>query len=211
MADLLNVKARETTGKKNNKRLRASGMVPAVLYGHGEANVSLAVCSDEMASVLRHHARVVELKGAANEKALIRDLQWDTYGIEVLHVDLSRVSEHERVTVQVPIELRGDAPGIKEGGVVEVVVHEVDIECEALSIPEKLDVNVKELHLEGEITAGDVVLPAGVTMVTDAEVLLVHCVKPKAISDEPTAGAAGVAEPEVIGRKPGDEEAEEEK
>jgi large subunit ribosomal protein L25 len=210
MAEVLNVKARENLGKKNNRRLRGAGMVPAVLYGHGEQNVSLTVSHDEMASVLRHHSRVVELKGAVNEKALIRDMQWDTYGIDVLHVDFSRVSEHERVSVQVPVELKGDAPGAKEGGAIELVVHEVEIECEALSIPEKLEVNIKELHLGGEITAADLVLPAGVTMLTDGEVLIVHCVKPKMMGDLGTTEGGVVAEPEVIGRKAGEEEGEEE-
>jgi large subunit ribosomal protein L25 len=208
MAEVLNVKARENTGKQHNKRLRIAGMVPAVLYGHGESCVNLAVSADDMSAVLRHHARVVELKGSVNEKALIRDTQWDVYGIDVLHVDFSRVSEHERVTLQVPIELRGDAPGVKEGGVLELVVHELEVECEAEAIPEKIEINVKELHLGGEVTAGDIALPAGVTLVTEADVLILHCVKPKAMG-EVVEGA--VVEPEVIGRKPGDEAEEEEK
>ena len=209
MAEVLNVKARENTGKKNNTRLRNAGMVPAVLYGHGETNVNLAATTDDMSAVLRHHSRVVELKGAVNEKALIRDLQWDVFGIDIVHVDFSRVSEHERVTVQVPVELRGDAPGIKEGGAVELVVHELEVECEAEAIPEKIEIIVKDLHLGGEITAGDIALPAGVTLVTDAEVLVVHCVKPKAMADISAEGV--VVEPEVIGRKPGEESEDEEK
>jgi large subunit ribosomal protein L25 len=210
MAEVLNVKARENTGKQNNKRLRIAGMVPAVLYGHGENSVNLAITRDDMSAALRHHARVVELKGAVNEKALIRDTQWDVYGIDVLHVDFSRVSEHERVTLQVPIELRGEAPGVKEGGAIEVVVHELEVECEAESIPEKIGIIVKELHLGGEITAGDIALPAGVTLVTEADVLIVHCVKPKAM-DDIAGGEGAVAEPEIIGRKPGDESEEDEK
>lgn len=209
MAEVLNVKARELTGKKNNHRLRNAGLVPVVLYGHGETNVNLSVTQDDMSAVLRHHSRVVELKGAVNEKALIRDLQWDVYGIDVLHVDFSRVSEHERVTLRVPVEVRGDAPGAKDGGVIEIVVHEVEIECEAEAIPEKIDVSIRELALGGEITAGEVALPAGVTMITDADVLLVHCVKPKAMAE--VVGEGAVAEPEIIGRKPGEEEEAEEK
>src|SRR3990172_346594 len=107
MAETLNVKTRETRGKRDARRLRRAGSVPAILYGHGEANHSLAVGADEMAAIVRHGGRVVELKGAVNEKALIRDLQFDTYGIHVLHVDFARVSEHERVEVKVSIELRG--------------------------------------------------------------------------------------------------------
>ncbi len=207
MAEVLKVAARETTGKQHIKRLRIAGLVPAVLYGHGEQNVNLAVADDDLAAMLRRHARVVELKGAVNEKALVRDMQWDVYGIGVLHVDFSRISEHERVSVEVPIEVRGDAPGVKEGGMVEVIVHTVEIECEAEAIPDKIEINVKELRLGGEIHARDVALPSGVLMITEGDVLLLHCVKPKVMGEVAPAEGA-VAEPEIIGRKPGDEEEE---
>src|SRR5690349_18533126 len=101
MAEALNVKKRETRGKRNAKRMRYAGTIPAVLYGHGEETKSLTVVADEMALVVRHGGRVVELKGAVNEKAFIRAMQWDTFGTEVLHVDFTRVSEHERVEVKV--------------------------------------------------------------------------------------------------------------
>jgi large subunit ribosomal protein L25 len=209
MAEALNVKARDVTGTQNNRRLRREGAIPAVLYGHGEKNINLSASADDLQAVLRHHSRVVELKGAVNEKALIKDLQWDVYGIDLVHVDFTRVSEHEHVAVQVPVELRGDAPGVKEGGVLELVVHEIEVDCEAESIPEKIEVNVKDLHLGGEITAAQIALPSGVRLVTEGETLIVHCVKPKAMAD--VAGEGAVAEPEVIGRKPGEESKEEEK
>lgn len=209
MAEALNVKARENTGTQNNRRLRKQGIVPAVLYGHGEKNVNLTATADDMQAVLRHHSRVVELKGAVNEKALIKDLQWDVFGIDIVHVDFARVSEHEHVTVQIPVEIRGDAPGVKEGGVLEIVIHELEVDCEAEAIPEKIEVAVKDLHLGGEITAGDISLPQGVKLVTEAGELVVHCVKPRAMAD--IGGEGAVAEPEVIGRKPGEESEGEEK
>ena len=79
MAEALNVKKRESRGKREAKRLREAGSIPAILYGHGEANESLVIVADEMSSVIRHGGRVVELKGAVNEKAFIRELQWDVY------------------------------------------------------------------------------------------------------------------------------------
>jgi large subunit ribosomal protein L25 len=206
MADMLNVKSRGTRGKRESRRLRRSGSIPAVLYGHGEANESLVVVSDEMAAVVRRGGRVVELKGAVNEKALIRDLQWDTYGTHVLHVDFTRVSEHERIEVKVAVELRGQAVGVKDGGVVEHFVHEVEIECEALAIPARLELNINELKIGDSLTAADLPLPSGVTLISDPDAVLVHCVEAR---EEEAASAAASAEPEVIGRKP-DEEAEEE-
>src|SRR5262249_29782339 len=142
MAEALNVSLRETRGKRHARRMRDKGTIPAILYGHGEANHSLTLSADEMKSVVRHGGRVVELRGAVNEKAFIRALQWDTYGTHVMHVDFTRVSEHERVEVKVTVELRGQSPGAKDGGVVEHFVHEIEIECEALSIPEKLEINI---------------------------------------------------------------------
>jgi large subunit ribosomal protein L25 len=207
MAEVLNVKERPDHGKRESRRLRRDGAIPAILYGHKEASVALAVSSDEMAAVVRHGGRVVELKGVVNEKALIRELQWDTFGTEVLHVDLTRVSEHERVTVQVTLELRGQAPGAKAGGLVELLLHELEIDCEALSIPEKIEVNVKDLEIGSDIKASDLKLPPGVTLLTDPETMVVHCVEP--VSEEEFAEAeAGTAEPEVIGRKAEDEEDE---
>jgi large subunit ribosomal protein L25 len=208
MAETLNVKTRQTRGKRDARRLRRAGSVPAILYGHGEANHSLAVGADEMAAVVRHGGRVVELKGAVNEKALIRDLQFDTYGLHVLHVDFARVSEHERIEVKVSIELRGQAAGVKDGGVVEHFLHEVAIECEALSIPDKLELNISELKIGDSLSAGDVPLPPGATLVSDPDAMVVHCIQARA-EEEGAAPAAGVVEPEVIGRKAEEEEAEE--
>jgi large subunit ribosomal protein L25 len=208
MAEALNVKKRETRGKRNAKRMRYAGTIPAVLYGHGEESKSLTVVADEMALVVRHGGRVVELKGDVNEKAFIRAMQWDVYGTEVLHVDFTRVSEHERVEVKVSVELRGQAPGVKDGGAVEHIVHEIEIECEALSIPEKIEVSIKELKIGDTITAAEVKLPEGATLISDPDDVIVHCVIHR--EEEEGEGEGGTAEPEVIGRKADDEgEAEE--
>ncbi len=208
MAEALNVIKRETHGKRNAKRMRYAGKIPAVLYGHGEASESLTIAADEMAAVIRHGGRVVELKGDVNQKAFIRALQWDVYGTEVLHVDFTRVSEHERVAVLVRVELRGEAPGVKEGGVVEHVVHEINVECEALAIPEKIEVSVKNLKLGESILAGQVKLPAGITLLSDSDELLVHCIVHR--EEKESDAASEGAEPEIIGRKAAEEEATEE-
>src|SRR5438128_2323619 len=142
MSEALQVQLRESRGKRNARRLRHAGMIPAVLYGHGEQNISLAVAANQLQAVVRHGARVVDLEGAVAEKAFIRDLQWDVFGVDVLHLDLTRVSADERVEVEVVVELRGEAPGVKEGGVLTHLVHQVDIECLAIAIPEKLVLHI---------------------------------------------------------------------
>lgn len=199
MAEILNVEPREADGKRVARRLRAAGCVPAILYGHGEACVSLSLQAEQLTSAVRHGARVVELRGAANEKAFIRDLQWDVYGLDILHVDFTRVSEHERIQVEVKVALRGEAPGLKNGGVIEQMIHELEIECEALAIPEKLFLSINELNVGDSLTAAQAHLPDGATLLTDADTVVVQCVVP--VEAEEVSAAETGAEPEVIGRK----------
>lgn len=208
MAEVLKVEKRKPHGKREARRLRAAGSVPANLYGHGEENVSLALRADEVRAVVRHGARVVDLEGDVKEKAFIRDLQWDTYGTHVLHLDLTRVSADERLEIKVSVELRGTAAGTQQGGIIEQVIHDVDIECLATEIPEKLILRIADLQLDGSLTASAIELPPGVKLVSDPDELVVHCVHPAAEAEaEPTAGAG--AEPEVIGRKAEEGEDEE--
>jgi len=127
----------------------------------------------------------------------------------VLHADFARVSAHEKVEVSVPIEIRGEAPGLKEGGVVEQLAHAIDLECEASDIPEKIDVSVNELELDDSITAGQLKLPSTARLIDAPDRVVVQCVSPVAAPEEETA-VAGEAEPEVIGRKAVAEEESEE-
>lgn len=205
MPEVLTTKKREPHGKRASRRLRREGLVPVNLYGHGQQNVYLSVAVDQVKSAIRHGARVIELTGAVEEKAFIRELQWDTYGVNVLHLDLTRVSADERLEVTVTIELKGQAPGIKEGGVVEHVTHEIDIECPATEVSEKLIVSVSDLHLDGEIRAGSLELPPGAKLLSSPDDVIVHCVKPRVMEEEGAAATAESAEPELI-RKPAEEE-----
>jgi large subunit ribosomal protein L25 len=209
MAEQINVQQRITTGKRNNRRMRDQGLIPAILYGHGEQNVCLAVPADQVALALRRGSRVVELTGGANESALIRAMQWDTYGIKVLHVDFARVSADERVEVSVPIEIRGHAVGVKDGGHIEQLVREVRIECQAGAIPDKLQINVNALKIGDSITAEGLALPPGVKLLSHTDDVFVHCIVPTA-AEEAETPLPTAAEPELIGRKPTDEEAGEE-
>jgi large subunit ribosomal protein L25 len=158
---------------------------------------------------VRHGGRLVNLTGAVSESAFVREVQWDTWGSHILHLDLTRISLHEKVEIEVKVELRGEAPGVREGGVVQQLVPELRIDCPAGSIPEKLSVSINALALNAEIKAGDLELPEGATLLDDPETVVVQCVVPAELPEE-AAAAAGPAEPEVIGAKKGEEgEAEE--
>jgi len=206
MSEVFHVSLREQTGSRNMHRLRRSGKVPAVLYGHGQPVLNLALGSDEVKALVRHGARVVDLEGAVAEKAFVRELQWDTWGREVLHLDLARVSADERVTVEVQIELKGDAQGVKDGGVLDFVTHSVEIECLVVAIPEKLILRVGGLKLDAHLNADAIELPQGATLVSDPTTTIVSCAKPMEVEE---AGAGDGAEPEVIGKKAGEDDAEE--
>lgn len=196
MADVLTVQRRDKLGSAATRRLRQSGHVPAVLYGHGEANEHLAIPGDDVKMLLRHHSKTVELKGDIAETALVSMMQWDPLGIDVLHLDLIRVNLKERVEVTVSISVTGDAPGLREGGVLLENVHEVVITCPAGSIPDSLEIDVNELHLGEHLTAGDLKLPSDSELVTAADTTIVHIEQPR--TEEPVAVEAG-GEPEVIG------------
>jgi len=209
MSEQLKVEVRDQFGTRSNRRLRAKGTLPAILYGHGKENVALSVAADDFDAVLRHGNRLVSLTGGVNESAFIRDLQWDTWGQEVLHIDFTRMAADEKVEVAVPIELRGEAPGLREGGVVEQTLHELRMECRADQVPESIEVSVNELNLGDSISVTALDVPTGATILDDIEGTVVHCIEPVEIPEEgEEAAEPGAGEPEVIGEKEGDESGE---
>jgi large subunit ribosomal protein L25 len=206
--DVLNVTVRKPHGKRDARRLRRGGSVPAILYGHGEANVPLAVPGEQLESILRHGHRVVDLEGAVTETARIRELQWDTWGLHVLHVDLVRASKDEIVEERVAVVLRGEAPGVKEGGIVKHLLHDMRIRCSVSAMPEKIECNINHLGLNGMLKVSDLVPPEGVQLLNDPEQIVVQVVLPAAEAEEAAVPTEG-AEPELIGRKPTEAEEEE--
>jgi large subunit ribosomal protein L25 len=211
-AVLLVGQPRTTNGTRKARQLRKQGLVPAVLYGHKEQVLSLSLARDDLYRAVRHGTRVVDLQaGGKTEKALIRDVQWDHLGHDILHVDFARVSADERIVIEVRLEIRGTAPGVAAGGVVDQPLHTLKVECPALSPPESIRVNIGDLQLGQAIHVKELKLPDNVVAVTDGETVVVH-VTQKMVEEEVAAAPAGApttAEPEVIGRKPTEEEGEE--
>ncbi len=207
MADTLQVEKRDITGRGPLRRLRATGVIPAVLYGHKQESISLSVSGSEVEAVINHGARMVDLTGAVSESALIREVQWDTFGTELIHVDFTRVAADERVEMVVAVELRGEAPGTKDGGVVHHLLHEVHVECAAGNIPEKIDVSINDLALDQTIRVADLEVDPSIKILEDETRGVVNCVLPVEKPDEEEEAVGDAAEPEVIGRKDDDEEA----
>jgi large subunit ribosomal protein L25 len=211
---ILETKPRKVDGTRGATRLRKEGLVPAVLYGHKEATVYLALPAKELEKAIRSGLHVLDLKAEGKtQKVLIREAQWDHLGTDLLHVDFNRISETERVQVTIPIEVRGTAPGIAAGGVLDQPMHVILVECLAINIPHSIRVNVGELQLEQAIHVKELKFPEGVKPMADPEAIVVQ-VALKQLEEEiaPAAAAPGeAAEPEVIGRvaKPEEEEGEE--
>jgi len=209
---VLAVQERTSKGTRKARKLRGQGLVPAVVYGHEEKTQSLTVNGEELTKAVKHGARLVDLKqGESLQKALIRELQWDPLGHDILHVDFARVAADERVTLDVRIELRGTAPGVTAGGVLDQPLHNLLIECPVISIPESIRVNIGELQIDQAIHVKELKLPEGVVAKNDPDAIVVQVSPPMVEAEAPAVPGAEQAEPEVIGRakaEEGEEEAE---
>jgi large subunit ribosomal protein L25 len=213
MAESVVLVAQERQGKGTRaaRRLRKQGQIPAVVYGHGEGTVSVVLPADELARAIRQGARVIDLKqGEKVQKALIRELQWDPLGHDILHADFARVSADERITLDVRIELRGTAPGVTAGGVLVQQIHNLHVECSVVNVPESIRASVAELQMDQILYVRDLVLPEGVVVKNDPDTIVVQVTQKMVEAEAPVEAAAEQAEPEIIGKKKEDEEEAEE-
>ncbi len=220
----LSVEKRSTTGKGEARRTRVAGRIPGVVYGAGKPTVPISLDRKALADLFREGAgenAVFLLKLAGSDQsrhAMIRELQRDPVSRKPLHIDFVRVLMDVKVTVEVPIEIVGVARGVKtDGGILDVVTREIEIECLPSNIPAHIAVDVSELGIGDAIRVSDLPPIEGVRIVDNPEKVVVHVAHPTR-EEEPVAvaaeGAAEPAEPEVLkkGKAVGeDEEADEKK
>jgi len=204
---VLKATKREAVGTRQVRRLRESGVVPCVIYGHGQEPQSISLPEHEVELAIHHGDRLLEMDlDGAKQNVLVKEVQYDTFGQRVLHVDLARVDLDERVEVTVEIVLKGTPVGVsEEGGVLQQVASEIQIECAVRSIPEQIVARVGEMKLNDHLTMGELALPEGATLLEDADavVAIVRMVAEEAEA-EPAEGEE--AEPEIIGEKKEEEE-----
>jgi large subunit ribosomal protein L25 len=217
----LEAKARTGTGTGIAKKVRAAGRIPAVLYGPGEQPVTIDFSTLDFMRIYHggHGENVlVDLKldqGDA-KKVLFREVQRDPVTEAILHVDLLHVSLSKKISVRVPVHLIGIAEGVKnDGGIMQFVMRDVEVECLPMNIPESVDIDVSAMNIQDAIHVGD--LPTGDFEFTDDHARTVASVIPPTVStateDEDAAEAAEVAaeagaEPERIGEKADDDKKE---
>lgn len=204
---------REKVGSRSSNALRDKGQIPGVIYGHGEGTQSVTLERHDLEVAIRHGERLLRADLDGQEKnLLIKEVQYDFLGQEIIHVDLTPVNLSDRVTVTVPVVLRGSPVGVSgENGVLTQSMQQVKVECLVTSIPDEVRVSVSNLHVGEQIRISDLVLAEGLAVLEDPE-HVVASVSLVAEEVEAPAVEGATAEPEVIGAKPEEEaEGEEEK
>jgi len=205
---VLKAEVREHTGRKALQRMRRQGAIPAVVYGHKEEPVAVSLDAHDFVEGLHHGQRLMDIQiGKKKEKIIVKEVQYDHLGKNVIHADLMRVDITESIKVTVPIELKGVAAGTHEGGIVEAHAGHLEVECKATDIPEKIVISVKDMHVGDALHAGDIGLPEGVKLVTAAGMVLVTC-HTVAVKTTEQVEEEMPAAPEVITEKKETEEAE---
>lgn len=212
----LNGEVRSRRGKGAARESRRLGKVPGVIYGKGEESVSISVGYKDLVTVIHGHAGanvIIDLKLAGQEavdrKALIRDLQKDPISNKITHIDLQHISMTEKITIDVPIHVSGTAIGVKDyGGILEFMIRTITLECLPTDIPNEIRLDVSPLMVHDAIHVRDIEVP-NAKILLDPDQTVVTVTSP-AVEKAATPGEEGVAaaEPEVIGKKKEEGEAE---
>jgi large subunit ribosomal protein L25 len=214
----LSANAREAAGKGGSRKLRAEGRVPAIVYGHGREPQALSINTRELERLLDHIAAEstvidLDIDGKA-ARTLIREIQRHPFKRQILHVDFQELVAGEKITVNVPIILVGVPDGVRmDGGILDQVMRELEVEVDPSNIPNHIDVDVTKLTIGTSIHVGDITLPEGVVSMDDEEATICVVSAPRAAVEETAAAAEAeaTAEPEVIRAKKPEEGEESEK
>lgn len=206
---------RSDGGKGVARKLRRTGRIPAVYYGRGKEPIPLVVSLKDLEEVIERAEGsnvIVDLRvegdAAADRKALIREVQRDPVGGNILHLDLQHISLTERITVEVPIVLIGTPIGVKDGGgILEHLLREVEVECLPTEIPSRLEVEVSALGIGDTLHVSDIKAER-IIIKTDADRAIAAVVPPTVLEEVKPVEEVAVAEPELIKEKKADDEAE---
>src|SRR5688572_475289 len=203
---------REGNGKGSARTLRAAGRIPAVIYGHGREPQSLSIDTRELEKLLGHISAentVIDLSiDGRSSRTLIREIQRHPFKRQILHVDFQELVAGEKVTVRVPIVLMGVPAGVRlDGGMLDQITRELEVEVDPANIPNHIEVDVTELTIGSSIHVADITLPEGVEIVGDEDASVCVVSAPRAVVEAvPAEEAEAPAEPEVIRAKKTEEE-----
>jgi large subunit ribosomal protein L25 len=213
----LQAQERGERGKNAARRLRASGMTPAVLYGNGAGGSTALAIPTKIVDYTLHHfgdnaLYNINVDGDTSTARVV-DAQRDPVSGRLVHVDFAPVNMRERIEVTVPLTVVGEAPGVEEGGVLQQVAYEIQVESLPGDIPQEITLDVSSLGMNENLNLGDLTLPEGVTLLSEPEEIAVTITAPTEITEEDMEAAGIVEEPtdeeEAAEEAAGDEEAAE--
>lgn len=209
----LSASVRDSSGKGTARKLRSSGRVPAVIYGHGRDPQTLSIDTRELEKLLSHISAentVIDLAvGAASSRTIIREIQRHPFKRQILHVDFQELVAGEKIVVRIPIILVGVPDGVRmDGGILDQTMRELEVEVDPANIPNHIDVDVTKMTIGSSLHVSDLTLPEGLEIVGDDDASVAVVSAPRAAIEEVAATdeAATTAEPEVIRAKKPDEE-----
>jgi large subunit ribosomal protein L25 len=214
---VIEAKKRVPGGKNVNRRLRKSGVIPAVVYGPGIEPIPISVDPHLVQNILHSEAGRnsifnIDVDGSSQDNAMVKDYQLDPVLGKLIHVDFVKIAMDQKLTLTVNIEIVGDAEGVKlGGGIMDFVTRSVEVECLPQDIPDSIVVDVTKLKINDYVRVSNLVVDPKVKLLTEPEVVVVTIIPPVK-EEEPVTEAEGQAEePEVIKKGKASEEGEEQK
>ena len=198
----ISVQNRTELGSRAMGRLRATGIMPAVIYGHKQAVLPIKMNRKEITNHIDKGSHVFELDvEGATETVLIKDAQYDYLGTFLIHVDFTRVRLDEKVTVTVPVELKGTPKGEADGGKLQQLIADLQVECLVLDIPSIIRHVVTDMGMDSVLHVKELKLPDGVRCLQDGDQVVAMVREVKEEEAAAAVEAAATVEPEVIGKK----------
>lgn len=206
-------KKRDLQGSANARRMRKAGNLPAVVYGEGKEATPVQVETHVFEQLLHHHASEtmlvdIEIEGEGTASVLVKDVQHHPVTSELIHVDLQKVAADKPIQVEIALDITGEAAGVKAGGVMEVIMHVIAVECLPGDLVESVEVDVSELEIGATLHVSDLTLDSKLKLLSDPEAIVLSVAEPR-IEEEPEeeeGEEAADAEPEVISEKKSEDE-----
>jgi large subunit ribosomal protein L25 len=206
-------KKRDLQGSSNSRRLRKAGSLPCVVYGEGKEASAIEIETHAFEQLLHHHATEtliteIDLEGAGEIQVLVKEVQRHPVSGDIIHVDLLKIVAGQTIQVDILLELIGEAAGVKEGGVIEQVMHSIAIECLPKDLIESIEVDVSDMGIGDSMCVSDLNLGNKFRTQVEEDAIVVSVAEPRAEEEPEEEVAEDVegAEPEVISEKKADEE-----
>ena len=208
-------KKRDLQGSANSRRLRKAGNLPGVIYGDGKEATPILLNMHDFEQLLHHHTSEtvlvdIAIEGEGEISALVKDVQHHPVTGDLVHVDLQKMDAKKVIQVEIQVELVGEANGVKAGGILDLVMHTISIECLPGDLSESIEINVSEMEIGDALHLGDLELDSKFKVLGDTESIVVSVSEPhvETEEDEDEDVGAATAEPEVISEKKADEDSE---